>query len=105
MRTGWAMSPWSAATENSCFLSERNRMSTSRLRLQKTSALLTASARTSARSAARLSLRSPAILTSDCTTVSAAELGGSTATSLGLIRKVSARRRISGGMVAEKNMV
>ena len=38
-------------------------------------------------------------------TVAAGEAGGATAISFGFIRNASARRRISGGMVAEKNSV
>ena len=44
-------------------------------------------------------------MTSPCTTVAAGEAGGATATSFGFIRNASASRRISGGMVAEKNSV
>ena len=78
-------------------------MSTSRLRLQKMSAFFTCSVRIRLRSASRLS--SVGTIASPCVTRSAGEAGGVTLISFGFIRKASARRRISGGMVAEKNSV
>ncbi len=78
-------------------------MSTSRLRLQKTSAFCTASDRTSRRSASRLSCVATRV--SAWVIVVATEAGGVTVIVRGFCRKASARRRISGAMVAEKNSV
>ena len=102
-RLGWSMSPCSAPTEKPCRLSDLYRMSTSTLRLQKISAFFTASRRSSRRSASRLSVSRhqsrPAVI------VVATEAGAETLISFGLLRKASASLRISGAMVAEKNMV
>ena len=74
-------------------------MSTSFLRLQKISALCTASSRTRSRSAARLSAGSTRIIA--WLTVPATVAGGATLTSLGLIRNSLPSRLISGPSVAE----
>ncbi len=78
-------------------------MSTSRLRLQKISAFLTCSLRIRRRSASRF--MSDDTTTRCWATVAEVEAGGATEISFGLLRKASARRRISGAMVAEKNSV
>src|ERR1700716_1963925 len=76
VRFGCDISPCRAAASNPWRVSERCRMSTSRLRLQKISAFLTSSLPIRRRSASRLS--SGATTTIDCTTVSAGEAGGGT---------------------------
>ena len=82
-------------------------MPTSRLRLQKISALLTPSLSMTLRSAARLVLWVPSPLTtiSSWTTFSAGVDGGAVTISFGLFRNASASRRIAGGIVAENSSV
>ena len=106
MRARWSMSPCSAPTLKPCLDSERWSVATSRLRLQKMMAFLKLSApRISARSTARLSTGSRPDGTMYWLMVVAAVAGFEASTRTGLDRNWSARRLISGGMVAEKNRV
>ena len=102
-RTVCAMSPCSAPASNLCRVSDLCRMSTSLLRLQKISAFCTFCVRISRRSASRLSCSATSARPS--VIVVATEAGRETAISFGLCRNASARRRISGPIVAEKNSV
>ena len=102
-RSGWLMSPCSDPTLKPCCFSDLNSTSTSRLRLQKIRAFCTSSDRISRRSASRFSNGSTTV--SPATMVLATLAGRLTVISLGFCRKASARRRISGAMVAEKNSV
>src|SRR3546814_11907314 len=87
------MSPCSATASKPCVTSDLSRMSTSRLRLQKTIALRTSSARSRLRSASRLSPDST--IERCCSTVNAGEAGGATEISFGLDRKD--RKRVGVG--------
>ncbi len=102
-RTLCGRSPCSAPAEKPCLSRDFSRISTSRLRLQKISAFCTSSERISRRSASRLSCSFTS--TSPEVMVVATVAGLETVIVFGLFRKASARRRISGAMVAEKNSV
>ena len=102
-RSGWLMSPCSDPTLNPCFFSDLNSVSTSFLRLQKISAFCTFSLRISRRSASRFSNSSTTVR--PATIVLATLAGRLTVISFGFCRNASARRRISGAMVALKNSV
>ena len=102
-RSGWLISPCSWPTLNPCRFNDLYRISTSRLRLQKISALVTSSVRIIRRSASRLSRSSTTAR--PATIVDATLAGRLTVISLGFDRNASASRRISGAIVALKNNV
>ena len=102
-RTDCGRSPCSAPAEKPCLVSDLNSTSTSRLRLQKISALRTSATLISVRSARRLSASSTTA--KPATMVGATLAALDTVISLGFCRNASARRLISGAMVAEKNSV
>ncbi len=113
MRADCTMSPCKVAELKPCFLKDLLRISTSFFRLQNTSAFLTLSCFISLRSCARFFFCKPArsrlvlwvIIKRPWVIVLTKVAGGEIVISFGLIKKISAKRLISAGMVAEKNKV